>query len=249
MLLLDDSRPTAVLRLEHGKVNALDVELLEALTETLTSLETSPCRAVVLTGSGRAFSAGVDLFRVLDGGAAYVERLIPALGRAFGAVFEFPKPVVAAVNGPAIAGGCVLAAACDRRIAADAAPIGASELRVGVPFPAGALEILRHVCGPEAETVILAGGVHRGPDALARRLVDEIVPADDLMDRAMAAADDLGAIPSLGYRLAKAQLRRPTLERIVAGAAGDDEVRAVWAAPETAAAIRASLERTTGRSS
>ena len=247
MLELDDSAPTAVLRLAHGKVNALDVELLDALTELLDTLARSPARAVVFTGAGRAFSAGVDLFRVLDGGVDYVDRLLPALGRAFEALFTFPKPLVAAVNGPAIAGGCVLACACDRRIVADTAAIGASELRVGVPFPASALEILRHACGDEVEAVILTGALFKGDEALARRLAHEVVAADTVVDRAVAVADDLGTMPPLGYRLAKAQLRRPTLERIAAGADGYDEVQKTWASPETAAAIVASLERTTGK--
>ena len=147
MLQLDDRGPTAVLSLDHGKVNALDVELLDALTDALRALAAGPCTAVVLTGAGRAFSAGVDLHRVLEGGADYVERLIPALGSAFETLFGFPKPVIAAVNGAAIAGGCVLVCACDVRLATEDAPVGASELRVGVPFPASALEILRHACG------------------------------------------------------------------------------------------------------
>ena len=247
MIDVDDSAPTATLRLAHGKVNALDVEILDALTAALAALERSACRALVVVGHGRAFSAGVDLFRVLDGGPAYADELIPALGRAFLGLFGFPKPVVAAVNGPAIAGGCVIAAACDRRILASGAPIGASELRVGVPFPASALEILRHACGDRAEAVILSGGIFRDAEALALRLADEIVDADEVLARAMAVADDLGTLPGDGYRLAKEQLRRPTVERIVAEAAGDTLVQAAWGSADTVAAVRASLERTTGR--
>jgi enoyl-CoA hydratase len=247
MLLLDDTSPTAVVSLDHGKVNALDVELLDALTDGLRTLADGPCTALVLTGAGRAFSAGVDLHRVLDGGADYARRLIPALGSALEALFSFPKPVVAAVNGAAIAGGCILACACDLRIAAEGAAIGASELRVGVPFPASALEILRHACGPEAETVILGAAVVRDADALARHLVDEVVPADHLLARARAAADDLGAIPQPAYAMAKEQLRRPAIERIRAGEGGDTHVSELWASADTAAAIRASLERTTGK--
>jgi enoyl-CoA hydratase/carnithine racemase len=247
MLQLDDSRPTAVLSLDHGKVNALDVEVLDALTARLAALAGAGCSALVLTGAGRAFSAGVDLFRVLEGGDSYARRLIPALGSAFEALFTFPKPVVAAVNGAAIAGGCVLACACDHRVAADTAAIGASELRVGVPFPASALEILRHACGPEVEAVVLGGPVVRGGDALARRLVDEVVPGDELLARALAVADDLATIPQPAYRMAKEQLRRPAIERIRAGEGGDGAVTDVWASAETADAIRASLARTTGK--
>ena len=117
-------------------------------------------------GAGRVFSAGVDLRRVLDGGRAYTDRLVPALSAAFTALFAFPGPTVAAINGAAVAGGCVLACACDRRLILSEAPIGASELRVGVPFPVVALEILRHACGDQAEEVILEGQLHQGREAL-----------------------------------------------------------------------------------
>ena len=102
---------------------------------------------LVITGAGRVFSAGVDLNRVLEGGADYTDRLIPALSDVFDALFCFPGPTVAAINGAAIAGGCVLACACDRRLISPDAGIGAAELRVGVPFPVAALEVMRYACG------------------------------------------------------------------------------------------------------
>jgi enoyl-CoA hydratase len=108
-----DQDGIAVVRIQHGKVNALDLELLQAITVTMS--EVADAAAVVLTGSGRAFSAGVDLRRIVDGGAAYVQEFLPALSEAFLAVFDCPRPVVAAINGHAIAGGCVIAAACDVR--------------------------------------------------------------------------------------------------------------------------------------
>ena len=133
----------AVLRLAHGKVNAIDVELLEELEEELTAAERSPARALVLTGRGTSFSAGVDLFRVVEEGRFYLELFLPVLSRALGRLFTFPRPVVAAANGHAIAGGAILAFACDHRIVADGpARIGVPELQVGVPFPCLPLEIV-----------------------------------------------------------------------------------------------------------
>ena len=99
----------AVLTLDNGPVNALDLELLSAVPGSLAAV--ADARAVVLTGSGRSFSAGVDLKQIIDGGLPYVEKFLPALSLAMLTVFEHPKPVVAAVNGHALAGGCVLAAA------------------------------------------------------------------------------------------------------------------------------------------
>src|SRR4051812_22503253 len=96
------------LRLAHGKVSALDVELLDALLRELDGVA-EDVRALVLTGTGSIFSAGVDLFRLTRDGADYVRRFLPLLSRFFRALFAFPRPVVGAVNGHAIAGGCVIA--------------------------------------------------------------------------------------------------------------------------------------------
>jgi enoyl-CoA hydratase/carnithine racemase len=234
-----------VLQLEHGKVNALDVELLDALTDSVHSLADSNTSAIVLTGAGRAFSAGVDLFRVLDGGEAYTDKLIPALSRTFEAIFQFPRPVIAAINGAAIAGGCVLACTCDWRLMADTgAPIGTSELVVGVPFPASALEIVRHACGDHAEAVILSAKLFVGREAQAMGLVHEYVAPEALIDRALTIARDRAGNPPDAYRLAKRLLRAPTMQRISAAAANDREVHRIWASSEAATAIRAQLDRT-----
>src|SRR5215470_10036601 len=103
------------LRLAHGKASALDVELLDALLRELDSVA-EDVRALVLTGTGSIFSAGVDLFRLTREGADYVRRFLPLLSRVLRALFTFPRPVVAAVNGHAIAGGCILALAADARL-------------------------------------------------------------------------------------------------------------------------------------
>ncbi|NUU23878.1 MAG: enoyl-CoA hydratase/isomerase family protein, partial [Streptomycetaceae bacterium] len=210
---------TAVVRLAHGKVNALDVELCREIERTARELDApdGPARAVVLTGSGRAFSAGVDLKRIVDGGGAYVAAFLPALTGAFRSLFDLGKPVVAAVNGHAIAGGCVLAAACDHRVMASGpGTIGVPELRVGVPFPASALEIMRFALGPVGAHRAILDGANHGPEAaLALGLVDELTSPDALLDHALAAADRLSAnIPADTFRYTKAQLRHEANERI-----------------------------------
>ena len=144
MIDLKNDGDVAIVTIRHGKANALDIELCEGLTKCFDELRRSDARAVVLTGQGRMFSAGVDLIRVGSGGADYVRAFLPSLHRLYDAVFFHPKPVVAAINGHAIAGGCVLACCADRRIMADASGrIGVTELLVGVPFPALAFEIVR----------------------------------------------------------------------------------------------------------
>lgn len=249
MIEREESNGIVTLRLAHGKASALDVELLEALQVEVEAVAESDARAIVLTGTGSIFSAGVDLFRIVDEGADYVARFLPELDGAIRALFTFPKPVVAAVNGHAIAGGCILVAACDYRVMArGSGRIGAPELLVGVPFPALALEVLRHGSSPQRlQEIVYTGGTWTAEDALERGLVDEAVEPDALLERAVAVATQMAAIPPESFRIVKRQLRRPALDRAERLAATDADAAEVWSAPETHARIRAYLERTIGK--
>src|SRR5436305_14216699 len=109
MIDLSHQGDVALLRIQHGKANALDLELCQALTKELEAYRQSAARALVITGAGTMFSAGVDLRRVADEGAPYLRSFLPAMSAAFETLFSVLKPVVAAVNGHAIAGGCILA--------------------------------------------------------------------------------------------------------------------------------------------
>ena len=239
----------ATVELTRGKVNAIDAEVLDELRRTLEGLERDgDVRAVVLTGAGRVFSAGVDLRRVVDSDAAYAELLVTGLRSALEALFFFPKPTVAAVNGAAVAGGCILACACDRRLIVPGARIGASELSVGVPFPVAALEILRHACGSRSEDLIFTGRLLDASGALTAGMVHEVCPAEELLERAQVVATELGALAPVAYRLAKEQLRRPTFERMQRDAAVvDPTVISEWGAAHTAARLRVQLDRMSAR--
>jgi enoyl-CoA hydratase len=202
-------------------------------------------RAAVITGNGRVFCAGVDLRRVLAGGPAYVAELIPALHRTFMAVFTCPRPIVAAIDGAAIAGGCIIAAACDRRLTTDGpAPIGTTELVVGVPFPVAPIEIMHHAYGHLAGDLVLRAEPLSVGEAVAAGLVDRAVPAGTLLDEAITAAARLASLPAQAYALAKRRLRAPAVERIERDAPSGDAVAAeLWGAPETAARIADQLAR------
>ena len=246
----EDVDGVAVLRLAHGPVNALDLELLNAITETFTALDASAHRAIVLTGSGRAFSAGVDLWRIVEGAADHVGAFLPALNAAFLAVFSVGKPVVAAVNGHAIAGGMVLACACDYRVMADAGGrIGVTELAVGVPFPLTALEILAFALGERgARAAILAADTCQPPEALAGGRVDELITADALIETAIESARRLARIPADTYRLTKAQLRLPIEERLARlRPASDPRVHELWVRRIEDGGLRRYMEQVTAR--
>ncbi|MGW8378145.1 enoyl-CoA hydratase/isomerase family protein [Streptomyces sp. ODS28] len=232
---------TAVLTLRHGPVNALDLELLTALPDAFAAVAEAP--AVVLTGSGRCFSAGVDLKRLADGGAPYVEEFLPALSRALLAVFGHPKPVVAAVNGHALAGGCVLAAACDARLMPESeGTIGLTELAAGLPFPTVPLEIMRHAVGPGLDAMVLAAPRLTPHQAAANNLIHKLTEPESLMSAAFRTAEALRAVPPEVYALSKHQLHRPATERITADRPVDDpRVADLWSAEETAGVLRGYL--------
>lgn len=246
----EDDGDVAVLRLEHGKVQALDLELLEWLEGALSELARERPAAAVLTGTGSCFSAGVDLHRVVEGGRAYIEPFLAALDRAFRALYAFPRPIVAALNGHAIAGGLVLACACDRRLMARGnGRLGVPELAVGVAFPALALEIVRGVLPARAVgDLVLRGQRLDGEAALALGLVEELVEAERLRARAIAAARELGALDARAFELTKAAWRAPALEHLARTAAAHDAaVLEQWCAPSTRDAIAGYLQRTLGR--
>lgn len=240
---LDDG--IATLAFDHGPVNALDREFLLEIAETLRAIDAEDVDALILTGEGPAFSAGADLKRVVEGGAEYVHSSVDALSEAFDSIFRFRRPAVAAINGHAIAGGAIFSCACDYKIMArDSGVIGLAELRVGVPFPTYALEIVRFAVAPQHfQEIILLARNYSPEEGMAKGLVDEVVPAEALMDRSLKTARSLAAIPRPTFDLMKKALRRNALEAIGRHRMEvDPEVTALWAGDEVQGAIKRFIE-------
>jgi len=234
-------------RLAHGKASALDLELMEGLARVMAETALSDARAVVLTGSGSIFSAGVDLFRLTSAGDDYVSRFVPALSRLVLDLFAFPKPLVVAVNGHAIAGGCIFTLTGDYRLmAAGNGRIGVPELLVGVPFPAAVLEIVRFAVPPQhVQSLIYSGRTVTPDDALRFGLVDEIVAADVLQNRANEMAVHLASLPAESFSLAKRQLRDKALGRAKHYANEfDSTMTDLWRSEKTHAHIKGYLAKT-----
>lgn len=235
------------LRMCHGKANAADLELLQAISDKFKEL--ADARAVILTASGSMFSAGVDLARMIKGGNEYAAEFIPLLDRVLREMFEFPAPLVTAVNGHAIAGGCMFTLAGDYRLMARGkGRIGAPELMVSVPFPSSPLELLRYALPPQVlQQHIYTGETLLADDAQAKGFVDEVTEAEDLMSRAQAMAEHLAGIPAKNFRLAKRMLRGEALARMHAGeTAYNPDVFARWAEAETIEGIKAYMAKLGG---
>lgn len=247
MIAVTQQGKVAILTLAHGKANALDIDFCRALTGQFAKLRKAPAEAVVITAEGPIFSAGVNLLRAKEGGAKYLRQFLPVLNKMYDEVFNFPKPLVAAVNGHAIAGGCILACCADFRVMARGnGRMGVTELLVGLPFPALAFEVMRFVTGPRyfAET-IYTGATYAPQDAAERGLIHEAVEPAELVDRAVGAARMLSQISPPAFLQTKVQLRLPVTERIKRdGKKIDAAATKAWCSPKATATISAYVART-----
>lgn len=248
MIHREDVDSIAVLRMEHGKANTIDIDLFDQIDEQLDDIEKSASiQAVVLTGTGGIFSAGVNLIKVTEGGRDYLEAFLPRLSSALLRLFTLPLPVVAAVNGHAIAGGFILALAADHRVMAEGkGKVGLTELLVGVAFPVAPLEIVRYLApGRTAENLVLSGRLMPGEAAMDLDLVDEIVPAESVVEQAIRRAAHYASIPRQAYAFSKRHLRAPAVETIERYSSEyDPQVLDLWSHPESLERIAQYLEKT-----
>jgi enoyl-CoA hydratase len=237
----------ALLTLAKGRANTLDIEFCRALTGQFNQLKKSPVGAVVITAEGPIFSAGVDLLRASKDGVKYLRQFLPVLNKMFDTVFNFPKPVVVAINGHAIAGGCVLACCADYRLMARGdGRIGVTELLVGLPFPALAFEVMRFVSGPRHFAELIYTGATFPPgEALERGLLHEVVEPTALQARALEAAGMLTQISPVAFTQTKQQMRLAVTDRIKRdGKRTDAAVTKLWTSPKAVASIDAYVART-----
>lgn len=231
----------ATVTMKHGRVNAMDIEFCRALEHQLKTLEASEVEAVILTGSGRVFSAGIDLKRWLSEPPDYVVPFLEAIESLFRTCFTFSKPLIAAINGHAIAGGCMVAIACDYRLLAAGAKIGIPELRVGVPLPITAVEMVRFVAANQAfQRLVSVGATYTDQAAIQVGFADEVVSLEEMPQAALRQIDEFRVVPPQTFQFSKRQTRAPVLAAIAANQERfyDDYLR-IWQSP----AIRDAITR------
>ncbi len=231
------------LTLSRGKVNAIDPLVVQELTEWLAELRNDDqVRAVVLTGAGKFFSFGFDIPQLLPFSREEFAEFLRAFTGLYAELFTFPKPMLASLNGHTIAGGCMLAIACDHRImVADRGKISLNEITFGASVFAGAVAILRCRVGhANAERILISGKMFSPREAFDLGLVDDLASAGELADATRRIAAELAGRDAAAYASMKRLLRGPVADGF--GAREEASIREfvdIWYSPAT----RKSLEK------
>jgi enoyl-CoA hydratase/carnithine racemase len=222
-------------------VNALRPERLMGLAEVIEAAQAAEhIRAIVLSSALRVFSAGLDLKEAVEFDQVQQDAVVEGLNIAFLRLFACSKPVIVAANGAAIAGGLFFVLAADHRVVSPRAVFGLAEVRVGVDFPVGPMEIARAMLAPnDLRRLMMRGQPITAEQALAMGLIDQLVPEEMLIDTAMQDAREFAAIPPAAYAAVKRQIRGETIARITAHMA---DSRDAWFTAETRGAMTAMLE-------
>ena len=249
-LRLEVSGSVAVIRLDRPKLNALDADLQRRIGAAARECaERDDVGAVVLTGGPRVFAAGADIKEMVGLDHAAMVTRSRELQAAFTAVARIPKPVVAAVNGYALGGGCELALCADLRIAADDATLGQPEIKLGIIPGAGGTQRLARLVGPSrAKELIFSGRFVGAPEALAIGLVDQVVPAEQVLPTAMSWAGQFAGGPALALRAAKACVDRGLEVDLDSGLELErTEFAALFASEDQVTGMRSFLEHGPGQ--
>ncbi len=207
----------ATVRIERGKVNALNGTVVSELRDVFQGLETDgSVRSVILTGTGRFFSFGFDIPEFLNYSKDEFGGYLDAFTDFYRYLFRYPKPVVAALNGHTVAGGCMMAIACDHRLMADGkAKIALNEIGFGSSVFAGSTAILVYCIGSKkAQQMLYSGRMYSAQEALQIGLVDEAVQEELLAARALEVAREYAGRDSVAFSGIKNLLRAPVSEQI-----------------------------------
>jgi enoyl-CoA hydratase/carnithine racemase len=202
---IDVTAGVAVLRLDRPKMNAISVQVQADLREAAAEVsDRDDVRAVVLWGGERVFAAGNDVKEMADLSYAEMVKISTSVTSATAALARIPKPVVAAVNGYALGGGCELALSADWRFAAEDAVFGQPEVLLGIiPGAGGTQRLTRLVGTAKAKDIIFTGRFVKADEALAMGLVDRVLPPEKVLEEAVTYASQFSRAAAMAIRAAK----------------------------------------------
>lgn len=224
-----------------SKRNALTPAMMAEIHAALDELESSRCRAAILTGAGKSFCAGMDLSVLQETARKFAAPAEPGVAPAevaedsrriaalFARVYNFSKPLITAVNGHALAGGCGLATLCDITLAAPEAQFGYTEVRIGFMPAFVSIYLIRQIGEKRARDLLLSGRIVPAAEARELGLVNEIVPAENLLQRAEEIAARFASVSPTSVMYTK---------RLLADFFGDELKRATDRAIEASTRIR-----------
>jgi enoyl-CoA hydratase/carnithine racemase len=231
---LEHSDGIGVIRLERPPMNALNRQVQEELRAAATAAsEDGEVRAVIVYGGEKVFAAGADIKEMADMSYVDMAARATALTGAFDAVARIPKPVVAAITGYALGGGCELALACDWRVVAQDAKLGQPEIKLGIIPGAGGTQRLSRLVGPaRAKDLIFSGRMVGAEEALRIGLADRVVPAADVFSTARELVQQYVGGPAQALRAAKLAIDGGLDRDLAAGLAWESQLFAPLFATE-----------------
>jgi len=216
--------PLGVARLSKARGNAIDAALVEDLIKlTAEAAADDGLKALMLASAHpKLFSPGLDLVSLVEYDRAGMRHFMGRFAEMLWALYAFRRPVVAAVNGPAVAGGCILALTADYRVLKRGAPIGLNEVKVGVPLPWSVVLLLRATASPAATSrVALLGRNFADDEAIAAGLADEVVADDAFEQTCLARLTEFAEKDAHALSVTKSYLRAAVLAEMRAREAAE----------------------------
>ncbi len=235
-----------VIQLERPPMNALNAQVQEELRAAAhAATDDDSVYAVIVYGGPKVFAAGADIKEMAEMSYVQMAARAGALSSAFDAIARIPKPVVAAITGYALGGGCELALACDWRVVAEDAKLGQPEIKLGIIPGAGGTQRLARLVGPaKAKDLIFSGRMVDAAEALAIGLADRVVPAEKVFDEAMALVQPYVNGPAQAIRAAKAAIDGGLDRDLAGGLAWESQLfAALFATTDKAEGMSAFVEK------
>ena len=231
-----------ILHMERGHGNALSLEFLAAIQEQIDAAHRELPRGLVLTGSGSIFCAGLDLEQMMKLDRVEIRRLLHQLYGVCRQLFAFPRPVVAAINGHAIAGGALLALACDLRVMAQGeGKFGLNESAIGLAVPPSLVEMGRYTLDrPLLEKLMYGGLVYPAFKAFDMGILDVLVESEQLLEHAVLSVERWTSSLT-AFAEIKARLKGPTLDAMTAAHLEDEAWIRLWLRPQTQSRVASAL--------